>query len=64
MIQNIAQHGENHGAVKDLEEKLEGLKEQLRLKIKELTKLGIITEDPLLARQDIVTELIKLDPRE
>tara|TARA_B100002052_G_scaffold187119_1_gene170481 strand:+ start:662 stop:3001 length:2340 start_codon:yes stop_codon:yes gene_type:complete len=61
LIQNIAQHGENHGAVKDLKEKLEGLKEQLRLKINELTKMGIITEDPLLARQNIVTELITLD---
>ena len=61
LIQNIAQHGENHGAVRDLEKKLEGIKEQLSLKIKELTELGMVVQDPLLARQDIVTELIKLD---
>ena len=40
--------------VKGLKEKLEGLKEQLRLKINELTKMGLIIEDPLLARQNIV----------
>ena len=61
LIQNIAQHGENHGVVKDLKGKLEGLKEQLSLKIKELTKMGMVIQDPLLARQNIVTELITLD---
>ena len=61
LIQNIAQHGENHGAVRDLKKKLEGIKEQLSLKIKELTKLGMVVQDPLLARQNIVTELITLD---
>ncbi|MEE2765372.1 MAG: polysaccharide biosynthesis tyrosine autokinase, partial [Candidatus Neomarinimicrobiota bacterium] len=61
LIQNIAQHGENHGAVKGLQMKLNGLKEQLNLKIKDLTEMGITVQDPLQARQDIVMELISLN---
>lgn len=61
LIQNIAQYGENHGAVKGLQSKLEGLKEQLNLKVKDLTEMGITVQDPLQARQDIVMELIRLD---
>jgi len=61
LIQNVAQHGENHGAVKDLQMKLKGLKEQLNLKVKDLTAMGITVQDPLQARQDIVMELISLN---
>ena len=61
LIQNTAQYGELHGAVKELKTKMEGLKSQLNAKVKELTKQGIIVQDPLKARQDIVTELISLD---
>ena len=61
LIQNTAQYGELHGAVKELKKKMEGLKSQLNAKVKELTKQGIIVQDPLKARQDIVTELISLD---
>ena len=61
LIQNIAQYGEKHGAVKELKSKMNGLKSQLNTKVKELTKQGIIVQDPLKARQDIVTELISLD---
>jgi capsular exopolysaccharide synthesis family protein len=61
LIQNIAQYGENHGAVKDLKLKMQGLKIQLNTKVTELTKQGIIVQDPLQARQDIVMELIALD---
>jgi len=61
LIQNIAQYGENHGAVKDLKSKMLGLKNQLNTKVAELTKQGIIVQDPLQARQDIVMALITLD---
>ena len=61
LIQNIAQYGEEHGAVKELNAKMQGLKSQLNTKVKELTQQGIIVQDPLKARQDIVTELISLD---
>ena len=61
LIQNIAQYGEEHGAVQDLKSKMMGLKSQLNTKVKELTKQGITVQDPLQARQDIVTELIALD---
>ena len=61
LIQNIAQYGEYHGAVMDLKSKMQGLKNQLNTKVKELTKQGIIVQDPLQARQDIVMELIALD---
>ena len=61
LIQNIAQYGENHGAVKDLKSKMVGLKSRLNTKVRELTKQGIIVQDPLQARQDIVMELIALD---
>ena len=61
LIQNIAQYGEKHGAVKELKSKMQGLKSQLNAKVKELTQQGIIVQDPLKARQDIVTELISLD---
>jgi len=61
LIQNIAQYGENHSAVVALKSKMDGLKKQLNSKVKELTQQGIIVQDPLQARQDIVTELITLD---
>jgi len=61
LIQNIAQYGENHSAIKDLKSKMLGLKNQLSTKVTELTKQGIIVQDPLQARQDIVMELITLD---
>ena len=61
LIQNVAQHGEEHGAVKDLRKKLDALKSKLNSKVKELTSQSINIQDPLQARQDIVAELITLD---
>ena len=61
LIQNIAQYGETHGAVKELKAKMEAQKVQLNSKVNELTKQGIIVQDPLQARFDIVSELITLD---
>ena len=61
LIQNVAQHGEEHGAVKDLRKKLDALKSKLNSKVKELTSQSITVQDPLQARQDIVAELITLD---
>jgi len=61
LIQNVAQHGEEHGAVKDLRKKLDALKSKLSSKVKELTSQSISVQDPLQARQNIVAELITLD---
>jgi len=61
LIQNVSQYGKNHDAVKGLQMKLNGLKEQLNLKVKDLTAMGITVQDPLQARQDIVMELISLN---
>ncbi|SVE12741.1 uncharacterized protein METZ01_LOCUS465595, partial [marine metagenome] len=61
LIQNVAQHGEEHGAVKDLRKKLDALKSKLNSKVKELTSQSITVQDPLQARQNIVAELITLD---
>tara|TARA_B100001250_G_C19809372_1_gene795038 strand:- start:1117 stop:3477 length:2361 start_codon:yes stop_codon:yes gene_type:complete len=61
LIQNVAQHGEEHGAVKDLRKKLDALKAKLNSKVKELTSQNITVQDPLQARQNIVAELITLD---
>ena len=61
LIQNVTQYGESHGAVLELKVRMSALKAQLNNKVKELTKQGIIVQDPLQARHDIVTELIKID---
>ena len=61
LVQNIAQHGEDHDAVKDLQLKLNGLKKQLNMKVKDLTAMGMTVQDPLQARQSILMELITLD---
>ena len=61
LVQNIAQHGEDHDAVKDLQLKLTGLKKQLNMKVKDLTAMGMTVQDPLQARQSILMELITLD---
>ena len=61
LIQNVAQHGEEHGAVKDLRKKLDALKSKLSSKVKVLTSQSISVQDPLQARQNIVAELITLD---
>ena len=61
LVQNVAQHGEGHDAVKDLQIKLSGLKKQLNIKVEDLTAMGMTVEDPLQARQSILMELITLD---
>jgi len=61
LIQNIAQYGESHGAVRDLQVKLIGLKNQLNLKVGDMTAMGLTVQDPLQNRQKIVMEMITLD---
>tara|TARA_B100000519_G_scaffold108915_1_gene94382 strand:+ start:729 stop:3077 length:2349 start_codon:yes stop_codon:yes gene_type:complete len=61
LVQNVAQHGEDHDVVIDLRLKLKGLKKQLNMKVQDLTAMGIMVQDPLQSRQNIVTELITLD---
>ena len=61
LIQNIALYGEGHDAIKSIINKIGLLKSQLNEKVKDLTKQGIVVQDPLQSRQDIISELISLD---
>ena len=61
LIQNIVQYGEGHGAVLSLKSKMNGLRVQINTKVKELTNQGITVQDPLQARQNIVSKIIELD---
>ncbi len=61
LIQNIALYGEGHSAIKSIKSKIDILKIQLNNKVNELTKQGIVVQDPLQSRQEIITQLISLD---
>tara|TARA_B100000686_G_C16806352_1_gene991055 strand:+ start:2576 stop:4915 length:2340 start_codon:yes stop_codon:yes gene_type:complete len=61
LMQNTALYGENHAAVKELKAKIGGLKDRLNLKVADLIAKGVTVQDPLVARQEIITELLKLD---
>jgi len=61
LIQNIALYGEEHTAIQAITKKIETLKLQLNFKVNELTKQGIVVQDPLKSREEIISELISLD---
>tara|TARA_B100001250_G_scaffold206644_2_gene177380 strand:+ start:2550 stop:4889 length:2340 start_codon:yes stop_codon:yes gene_type:complete len=61
MLQSINTYGEKHGAVIELEKKLTALKKELNKKVSQFVSKGIRVQDPLKARQDMMTELLKLD---
>ena len=61
LIQNIALYGEGHSAIKSIKSRIDILKVQLNNKVNELTEQGIVVQDPLQSRQEIVTQLISLD---
>ena len=61
LIKNIALYGENHSAIESIKSKIKLLKIQLNSKVNELTNQGIVADDPLKTRQDMITELISLD---
>ena len=60
IIQNTNTYGPDHGAVIELKNKLGGLKDELNKKVSILVAKGITVQDPLQARQDMITELLKL----
>ena len=60
-MQNTTLYGEDHGAVKELQTKINGLKVQLNSKVAALISNGITVQDPLVARQEIITNLLTLD---
>ena len=61
LIQNIALYGSEHNAIKSISKKIDALKSQLNKKVNQLTDQGIVVQDPLKSRQEIISELIALD---
>tara|TARA_B100001123_G_scaffold450039_1_gene618180 strand:+ start:72 stop:2435 length:2364 start_codon:yes stop_codon:yes gene_type:complete len=61
LMQNTTLYGEDHGAVKELQTKINVLKGQLNSKVAALISNGITVQDPLVARQEIITNLLTLD---
>ncbi|MEL1226690.1 MAG: polysaccharide biosynthesis tyrosine autokinase, partial [Candidatus Neomarinimicrobiota bacterium] len=61
LIQNIALYGQEHNAIKSINNKIDALKIQLNKKVNELTKQGILIQDPIKSRQAIISELISLE---
>ena len=61
LIQNVALYGQDHSAIKSINKKIDALKFQLNNKVSELTNQGIVAQDPLKSRQEIISELISLD---
>jgi len=61
LMKNTTLYGRNHTAVQELEAKINILKEQLNNKVAALVSKGITVKDPLVARQEIITQLLNLD---
>ena len=61
LIANKKSYGNYHEVVKNIESQIIGLKIQLNDRVKALIDKGITVGDPLVARQEIITELLKLD---
>ena len=61
ILQNSNIYGEDHVLLIELNKKLDGLKSELDDKVNLLVKQGITVQDPLQARQRIISELLNLD---
>ena len=61
LIQNTTLYGKEHGAVKQLQSKIEGLKVQLDNKVNDLIDRGITVKDPLEYRQENIANLLSLE---
>ena len=59
--QNISTYGKNHIVVKELKFKTENLNKELDEKVSVLIKEGIAVEDPLVKRQELISEILRLD---
>ena len=59
--QNISTYGKNHIVVKELKFKAENLNKELDEKVSVLIKEGIAVEDPLVKRQELIFEILRLD---
>ena len=58
LIKNKTQHGDDHIAVKNTEQRIKNLKKQLLAKTNILIKQGLSVSDPLQHRQEIITNLL------
>ena len=54
-------YGPEHGAVIELNQRLDRLKKELDKKVSQLISKGVIVEDPLKARQNMITNLLNLE---
>ena len=61
MVQNSTFYGKEHNAVKALATKILNLKTELNKKVKILISGGITFQDPLKARQSMITDLLLLE---
>ena len=61
IVQNSNTYGPNHSVVAELKNKLNNLKNELDEKVDLFIAQGIKVQDPLVAIQDMVTELLNLD---
>ncbi len=61
LIQNTKLHGKEHGAVIELQEKINAMKTELTNKVKDLIEKGISVSDPLEERQESISRLLSLD---
>ena len=64
LIVNSAQYGSNHNAVIELNIQIKTLKEKLDKKIVELVSKGIDIDDPLVTRQNLISEILLIDSEE
>ncbi len=61
LLINTAQYGEKHSAVTELEKRIKVLKDQLESKINELISKGIDIDDPLVSRQNLISEIVQIE---
>ena len=61
IVQNSNTYGQNHSVVVELKNKLNDLRNELDEKVDLFISQGIKIQDPLVAIQDMVTELLNLD---
>ncbi len=60
LISAISQQGEDHQIVKNIERKLESLKERLKLETRKLVSQGIAVADPINYRQSLMDSVISI----
>ena len=61
LVKNEAQYGKAHELVKNIKNKIDVLKKQLNEKTKNLIEQGIVVDNPLNFRQEIISKIISLE---